>query len=163
MPPKTEQEKSVGEVSSSAEQAYRLQMVERIEERRILRDLIKANIGLSKDRANALKMVFRKSPANMTQEELQRNDQQRLEGMVEMALVRLNHAKSDLAAKNTKPNIPEKMVEPPEEDGYPASKRRRTSATERGSEQEPNANLYEVYGYPEEEEYTKTFPMVEGE
>ena len=69
-------------------------MVERNEERRILRDLIKATIGLSKDRANTLKKIFRKPPANMTQEELQRNEQQRLEGMAEMALVRLNHAKS---------------------------------------------------------------------
>lgn len=71
--------------------------------------------------------------------------------------------KIDLAANNTKPNIPEIVVEPPEEDGYPNSKRRRTSATKQGSEQAPNANLYEVYGYAEEGEYTKNFSIVEGE
>lgn len=55
------------------------------------------------------------------------------------------------------------MVEPPEEDRYPASMRRPTSVIEWGSEQEPNAGLYVAYKYPEAGQYTKAFPKVEGE
>ena len=55
------------------------------------------------------------------------------------------------------------MVEPPEEDGYPASMRRPTSVIEWGSEQEPNAGLYVAYKYPEAGQYTKAFSKVEGE
>lgn len=71
-----------------------MEIVERNQERQILQDLIKANIGLSRDRANALKIVFKIPQPNMTKEELLQNNLQRLEGMAEMALVRLNHAKS---------------------------------------------------------------------
>ncbi|MCJ1463184.1 hypothetical protein MMC07_001789 [Pseudocyphellaria aurata] len=75
-------------------------MAERKEERRILRDLIKANIGLSKDRANALKKIFENPSPNITDEELQQNNRQRLEGMAEMAMVRLKHAQSTSSTSN---------------------------------------------------------------
>lgn len=71
-----------------------MEILERNQERQILQGLIKANIGLSRDRSNALKIIFKIPQANMTKEELLRNNLQRLEGMAEMALVRLNYAKS---------------------------------------------------------------------
>lgn len=77
-------------------------MAEGKEERQILHDLIKADIGLSKDRAKALRKTFTNPPANMTKEELQLNEQQRLEGMAEMAMVRLNHAKSGSSNSNVR-------------------------------------------------------------
>lgn len=174
-------------MSSPTKHAQLREMVERKEERRILNDLIKANIGLSKERAKVLKKIFRVPAANMTKEELEQNNQQRLEGMAEMALVRLNHAKSGSSSSNLEEKdrvlgqahaggfgndthasvcendrkIPEIRVEPPEsdEDELPNAKRARKLVINSRSEPEPDANLgvYRVHGYPEGE-YSLAFP-----
>lgn len=174
-------------MSSPTKHAELREMVERKEERRILHGLIKANIGLSKERAKVLKKIFRVPAANMKKEELEQNNQQRLEGMAQMALLRLNHAKSGSSSSNiggkdraleqaraggfgnvthaslceNDRKIPEIRVEPPEsdEDELPKAKRARKSVINSRSEPEPDANLgvYRVYGYPEGE-YSVTFP-----
>lgn len=66
----------------------------------------------------------------------------------------------DLITKDTKHKIPKIWVSPPEEDELPVTKRPRKSVMRRRLEPESDANsgLYGVPGYPEEGEYTMTFP-----
>lgn len=72
------------------EHAYRKDFKERRMERQILEKLIADDVGLTKGRGTELKEVFAKRSGNETKEELEQTSRQRLEGVAEMAMVRLN-------------------------------------------------------------------------
>lgn len=163
-----------------------MELAELKEERQILQNLIKANIGLSKDRANALEEIFRNPAANMTTEEMQQKNRKRLQGMAEMAFVRLRAANlsplnSSIDKKYHAPSfgndpyhalecedankIPEIRIQPPEEDELPAVTSHPLNLAitpPAGSEEEPADTTPETYSVyydcPEEGEYSTTFP-----
>lgn len=77
-----------------AEQAHHDYMEERKQERKMLQKIIDDGLPITPDRIAALKAVFSKNIGHSTPEELALHNHQRLEGIAEMALLRLQASKA---------------------------------------------------------------------